>query len=167
MSAAPEDKPALILVTGSRAFTDQGLMDHALNQAWNEALGRGFNELVVVHGGARGADKLADGWARRRQNRGVTARRFTADWEGPCTRECTPGHRRPRTGGGDYCPAEGHRRNQRMVEHVLSQSAPGGVLCLVFLVEGVFSKGTQDCWRRIKSSCLPYRNFTGKAAVGR
>lgn len=156
------DRPALLLVTGSREFADRQLLDEALNQAWTEALSRGFRQLVVVHGGAKGADRLADRWALRRQQRGVLPRRFRADWEGPCTAECKPGHRRFRKGGGTYCPAEGNRRNQRMVEHVLAQAAPGGVLGIAFFVEGLACDGTHDCLRRIKAVGLPWREYTAE-----
>jgi hypothetical protein len=158
------EQPALLLVTGSRQFNDHRLLRNALDHAWTEAMGRGFNDLVVVHGGARGADLLAQEWAERRQARGVNWRIFRADWAGNCTAECAKDHRRPQRGGGTYCPAEGARRNQRMVEHVTAQAVPGGVLALVFLVPEVGgqqrNRGTHDCWRRIKAAGLPYRNFT-------
>jgi hypothetical protein len=161
-------EPAIVLVTGSRQFTDQQRLDQALNAAWNQALARGFTDLVVVHGGARGADKLADSWARRRQNRGVSSRCFRADWDGPCTAECKPGHRRPKR-GGTYCPAEGNRRNQRMVEHVLGVGVPGGVLALAFFVEGLPCDGTRDCLRRVKAAGLPFQELLQPTttAVGR
>lgn len=159
------ERPALLLVTGSRQFNDHKLIRGALDHAWSEAMGRGFNELVIVHGGARGADSLAQEWAERREARGVHWRIFRADWDGPCSAECQPGHRRAQRTGGTYCPSEGPRRNQRMVEHVTAQSVPGGVLALVFLVDGKPSHGTHDCWRRIKAAGLPYRNFTARQAV--
>lgn len=160
------EQPALLLVTGSRQFNDHNLIRNALDHAWTEALGRGFTQLVVVHGGARGADSLAQDWAERRAGRGVHWRVFRADWAGECTAECKPDHRKPQRGGGTYCPAEGTRRNQRMIDHVRAQAAPGGVLALVFLVPEVDgrtrNRGTHDCWRRIKAAGLPWRNFTAR-----
>jgi hypothetical protein len=165
VTARPQ--PALLLITGSRQFNDHVTFRNALDHAWSEALGRGFNELVVVHGGAKGADALAQDWAERRQARGVHWRRFPAEWDGPCTAECAKDHRRPKRGGGTYCPAEGTRRNQRMIDHVRAQAVPGGVLALVFLVPELNdgrtrNRGTHDCWRRIKAAGLPYRNFTAR-----
>lgn len=160
-------EPAIVLITGSRDYTNQQELDQALNAAWNEALARGFRELVVVHGAARGADRLADGWAKRRQARGVQARRFRADWNGPCGSECKPGHRRRKQHGGTYCPAEGNRRNQRMVEHVLGVAAPGGVLAIVCWVESSECRGTRDCLGRIEAAGLPYRELGVRPAVFR
>lgn len=163
-----QDKPALLLVTGSRKFLDHQLLDHAMNQAWVDLKHRGFEQLVVVHGAcAKGADHLADGWARRRADAGVTVRRFRisdADWAAPCTAACNHGPRRPRARGGSYCPMVGPLRNQDMVDHVVQQTAPHGALALVFTVridgEPVWSPGTKDCRERIERACLPYRVIT-------
>jgi hypothetical protein len=166
MTAQP--RPALLLVTGSRSLSDHGLVNRALDIAWQEALGRSFSELVVVHGGAKGADTIAQRWAERRQGRGVHWRRFPAEWDGPCTAECKPGHRRRQAhGSGSYCPSEGSRRNQRMVEHVTAQAVPGGALCLAFFLEGQPCRGTHDCLRRIMRAGLPFRRFTQRQAAVR
>lgn len=166
---ASEAKPALILVTGFRKLRDQQLVDHALNQAWADLKHRGFQWLVVIHGAcATGADRMADGWARRHANTGVTVRRFRIsdeDWTAPCRPECAHGPRKPRTHrGGTYCPMVGPLRNQDMVDHVVQQSAPHGALALVFTVRvdgrAVYSPGTMDCRSRIERACVPYRMLT-------
>jgi hypothetical protein len=56
----------LVIVTGSRNWTDRDAIDASLNlaQAASHANGR---TLVVMHGGASGADSLADLWCRTRR----------------------------------------------------------------------------------------------------
>jgi hypothetical protein len=65
-----------VLVTGSRAWADSGVVEGALDRLRAEH-GAG---LVVVHGACRsGADVLADRWALRH---GVAVERWPADWAG-------------------------------------------------------------------------------------
>lgn len=164
---AGEVRPALILVTGSRKVQSQQMVDHALNQAWADLQHRGFRQLIVVHGAAQGADRLADGWARRRASAGVSVRRFRIsdeDWAAPCTEACQHGGRKPRARGGTFCPMVGPLRNQDMVDHVVREQAPHGAMTLVFTVRvdgrPVYSPGTMDCRRRIERACLPFRVLT-------
>lgn len=62
-----------VLVCGGRDYSCReqlfAVLDHA--HAANPI-------LVLIHGAARGADMLADAWAR---NRGVAVNLFPADWE--------------------------------------------------------------------------------------
>jgi hypothetical protein len=48
-----------VLVCGGRDFDDVGLMISALDRLHTE---KSFT--VVIHGNARGADRMADAWAR-------------------------------------------------------------------------------------------------------
>ena len=50
---------ARLLITGSRYFNDAGLMSAAISDAVSTLRGFGFDRIVLVHGGARGADMLA------------------------------------------------------------------------------------------------------------
>jgi hypothetical protein len=69
--------------------------------------------VVLVHGAARGADSLADAWARSMP--GVAPEPHLASWQ-LCGPECPPGpHRKPGR-GGDYCPFAGPRRNAAMLQ---------------------------------------------------
>ena len=47
-----------LLVTGSRSWHDRDVMERALIEAWSELSGAG--PVVLVHGGARGADEMAE-----------------------------------------------------------------------------------------------------------
>lgn len=66
-----------VLVTGSRTFADAHAIDSALLNVWHDITQLG-GEMVVVHGHARGADRLADAWARRNN---ILVERHPADWD--------------------------------------------------------------------------------------
>ena len=77
--------------------------------------------LLVIEGGASGADRAARNWwdnSPAADPEAVNHRAFPADWSGPCVGApwCWPGHRRHRADGSDYCPSAGHRRNQAMAD---------------------------------------------------
>jgi len=137
-------KPARVLVTGSRNLTDADIVTHGL--AYAKAL---FSPrpIVIVHGGADGADSLAHELA---PTFGMTWERWPADWTGPCRPSCRPGHRRQRRDGADYCPAAGNYRNQEMVD-------AGAELVLAFPLGK--STGTRDCIRRAVAAKIPVRVY--------
>lgn len=56
----------VVLVTGSRDWTDEAAIARALEGA-----------TLVIHGGSGGADRIADDWARAE---GVKREVFRADW---------------------------------------------------------------------------------------
>lgn len=91
-----------ILVTGSRNWTDREVIRKALRDA-GQAAGRHPQGVVVVHGGARGADTIAGELAREF---GCMVEVHPAEW----TR---------------YGKAAGHRRNAKMV-------VAGADVCLAF-----------------------------------
>ena len=55
-----------VLVTGSRDWTNVEAVEEELNWAFVEHLSGDFysnrDEFIIVHGGARGADKIASDW---------------------------------------------------------------------------------------------------------
>lgn len=57
-----------VLVCGGRKFSDAELLFFVLDE---------IRPSIVVHGAAKGADALADLWARKR---GVPCRRYFAQW---------------------------------------------------------------------------------------
>jgi hypothetical protein len=57
------EKKMRILITGSRTWTDKVTIANAIREAWLVA-GRPYG-VVVVHGGARGADYIAGVYAKR------------------------------------------------------------------------------------------------------
>ncbi|GLI92362.1 DUF2493 domain-containing protein [Methylocystis echinoides] len=62
-----------VLVCGGRTYSDRVRLFAALDQLHQQ---HGFTQ--VIHGGAQGADQLAEVWARSRQ---IPYRRFGALWE--------------------------------------------------------------------------------------
>jgi predicted Rossmann-fold nucleotide-binding protein len=63
-----------VLVCGGRDYADRDRLNTELDRLRQE---RGF--CLVIAGGARGADTLAEEWAK---NRGVPCDVYRADWEG-------------------------------------------------------------------------------------
>lgn len=99
-------------------------------------------ELQVIEGGATGSDQ----WVREAcESLAIQHEREDADWVGPCDLGgmCRPGHRRPRRGGGTYCPEAGVRRNQ----HMLDRYDPPMVVALLDRPLAS-TKGTKDMMTR-------------------
>ena len=63
-----------LLVCGGRDFTDEG----ALTEALDIALERLGGEIIVIHGAAKGADLMAEAWAKKRQ---LNYMGFPAKWD--------------------------------------------------------------------------------------
>ena len=68
-------KPYRILITGSRDWQDRDTLNEAL--ADTVRLIPAHQEIVIVHGAARGADTMADQWARVY---GATVEAHPANW---------------------------------------------------------------------------------------
>ncbi|MEU7240256.1 DUF2493 domain-containing protein [Streptomyces sparsogenes] len=139
-----------VLVTGSRTWTDTDTIHNALVAAWTDAVEADYDGITVIHGGAAGADTIADQWARAHRSDGVQVKKYDADWEGPCTDTCPPNHRKARRDGTEYCPFAGHRRNQQMVD-----TAP-----VVLAFQRAGSTGTADCIRRAEKAGALVRRWT-------
>jgi hypothetical protein len=139
-----------VLGTGSREFTDRGLIDLVFMDCWHDATQLGADGIEVVEGEAGGADTLMREWA---EANGVVVDPVPAAWEA-CGPECPagPGHRRQRWDGSEYCLTAGHRRNQLMVDR-------GAAVAVGFLVPGLPCKGTRDCLRRAEAAGIPVRSF--------
>lgn len=152
------DRTAWILGTGSRTLIKGPLVADAMTDAWQRAQDRGFTRLVVVHGAAKGADSLFSNWCRPHAGGPVEEHQFPADWAAPCGPGCKRGHRRTRSIGGDYCPAQGSTRNGRMVDHVREYAVPGSVL-VIAAYDKPISFGTDDCVRRAKAAGFPVRRI--------
>mgnify|MGYP001605677901 CR=1 FL=1 len=70
------------LVTGSRDWLDEGVVYAALDAMWTGAIGGDYAGLIVVHGAAKGADRMAYRWYRSRARQGwaVAQEPHAADW---------------------------------------------------------------------------------------
>lgn len=124
-----------VLITGSRHFTDRALIAAALSQVAREHPGE---RLVVVHGDARGADRIAAAIAADFPDR-LEAEAHPAPWrraDGSCDRSA------------------GHRRNQQMVD-------AGAAVCLAFLhAPSAPNRGTESCVAKAVTAGIPVRSFT-------
>lgn len=141
-----------LLVTGSRSWTDRDAITDALDDAvdtfWPNS--DPDNEtIVLVHGDARGADRLAaEIWTKRWS---MPTEPHPADWTGPCRRTCRHGHRRVTAAGTDtICPAAGLYRNIEMVEL-------GADLVLAFILDS--SAGASQCARLAAKAGIEVRRI--------
>jgi hypothetical protein len=125
-----------ILITGSRTWDDRQFMLDAISDAVQEGNVWGF-PVVVVHGGARGADTLAGEIAREL---GFREEVHLAQWM-KHTDECPAWHT-----SGVACRMAGHRRNAEMV-------ALGADVCLAFIKDG--SKGATGCAELARLEGIP------------
>ncbi|KQO98890.1 SLOG family protein [Leifsonia sp. Leaf264] len=113
-----------VLITGSREIKQRSTVAAAITQTWVDF---GRQPLTVIHGNARGADKLAGQVAR--------------DNRGRATEEIHPAIWQPEGPNGPTDKLAGFTRNQKMVDL-------GADICLAFLKEGERNSGTRDCIRR-------------------
>jgi hypothetical protein len=140
-----------LLVTGSRSWTDRAKILAELDIARAE-LG---DDTVLVHGDARGVDRIAAHlwhceW-------GLPVEDHPADWCGPCRPECKPNHRRAKASGlPKVCPAAGMYRNADMV-------ALGADLLLAFILDE--SRGATGCVRLARKAGIPVRIFRASSAL--
>jgi hypothetical protein len=122
-----------ILITGSRVGIDQKMVWDELDSLYETQVSPG--RLVIVHGGAAGADTHANNWAwkqRRGGNFDVQIEVYPAQW-------------RPE---GVYIPSAGHQRNQKMVDL-------GADLVLCFIYNN--SAGATGCMRMAMKAGLEVR----------
>jgi hypothetical protein len=116
-----------ILITGSRDFKDYATVARGITVAIDELrdLLKIDNEIVVIHGAARGADSLAEEFVNKSEQffkaRDIVIRseRHHADWK-------------------KHGRAAGPLRNQEMVDS-------GANICVAFFQEGAGNRGTTHC----------------------
>lgn len=132
------DQVRRILITGSRDWQDRTKVWNALNQELQQ-----FGAVTIVHGGARGADDIADRWAWGMAQAGyaVMVEKHMADWDGLGKRA-------------------GVVRNQIMVD-------AGADVCHAFPLNE--SVGTRHCMARAMAAGISvvnhgYEPFTSQAA---
>lgn len=130
-----------VLCCGSRDFADLHMIETELALVAEHSAPDPL--LVVIEGGAKGADSIARGWAARCRARysaqrtvHVQALTFSADWE-------------------RYGKAAGPVRNQQMID----DGAPE--LVIAFVNKALEdSRGTWDMVQRAQAAGIPYRVLT-------
>ncbi len=146
---------ALIGLTGSRDYPHRGRLEDTLLDVWHDALQDGYTGIELMHGCADGYDTHGGNWAHRN---GILVRERPADWEGPCGRECRPGHRRRNRRGIEFCPQAGHRRNQQMVDEQPVLFVAGVMRCTAAKCARKAphnTHGATDCMRRAEAAGIP------------
>jgi hypothetical protein len=130
--AVQKDHPYRVLVTGSRDWPDERVVWNELDDAYENRFSRG--EMIIVHGGAKGADWMAHRWARISHEGGLLVRQevHPARW-----------HQ-----NGAFVRSAGHQRNVRMVEL-------GADLVLCFIRN--HSAGATGCMRAAMKAGLEVR----------
>lgn len=132
------------LVCGGREFNDQTMFDSAMGDLLRL---RGC-PTVVIHGDARGADRMAGEWARRMAIEPIP---FPAKWTDLSHPDAVI---RVRKDGSRYDAKAGHRRNQQMLDEgkpALVVAFPGGA-------------GTADMVRRARAADIDVAEI--RAALG-
>lgn len=157
-------REGFLLVTGSRSAPPwlQAEVHLRLGELSEDArLNHGVQRLTVVHGNASGVDWEARLWAHRDRGWPIGHKPFPAPWKAPCDPErCTPGHRRQRADGTDYCPAQGSYRNGTMVEYVLQRyHVLGAWVQVAAFYRMPNSAGTLDCVRQARARGLPVLEY--------
>lgn len=116
-----------ILVTGSREFTDSVCMSDAISAEFDDE-----QQLIVINGGARGADRIADDLSRRSPY--ITPVIVPADWDNLERWEAGP------------------RRNRHMLD-----LEPDVVLA--FFKHGAGNRGTSNCVKAAQDRGIPVKEF--------
>ena len=110
-----------VIIAGSRMFSDYEKMKRLVVSFVDG------NDIEVVSGGCRGADKFGELLAKEMN---WSVKRFPADWKA-------------------YGKAAGCIRNKHMAEYA--------DICLLFPVEGAENKGTKNMMREaVKAKCKTY-----------
>lgn len=123
-----------VLVTGDRNYTDVETIGGALERVqvmWNEPGEHIGNYPTIIHGGATGADTIAQVLA---EWMGFPTEGYAADWK-------------------RYGRAAGPIRNQQMLD-------TGVDLCLAFHNDLENSKGTLDMVTRCQEAGVPVRLYS-------
>jgi TP901 family phage tail tape measure protein len=118
-----------LLITGSREFKDTAKMEEALSFAAQQAAGR---PMTLVHGDARGADRLAEEVAKRILPADTKIEKHPADWS---------------QGKG-----AGMARNSEMVKATAD-------LVLAFFVKGIEARGTGDTVKKAEEAGYKVAKF--------
>lgn len=130
-----------VLITGSRTWSDWDRIREALTSV-RDSYGIIREDIVVVHGDARGADRMA---GRIATELGMKVEHHPADWQNhdaSCRSGCG--------NGKGYCQRAGYRRNAEMV---LTQPD----LCLAFIKDG--SRGATQCAELAEKAGIPVLRY--------
>lgn len=138
-------KSLVVIACGSRHWTDRELIALELNKVVTQ---NPDFFIIIVEGGAKGADRLAGQWAAKARQRGVGWLRISAEWAVHHPDWCFGGWCAARR----FCAGAGPRRNQSMLDYALGADAQ---YVLAFKDDFDLSSGrggTEDMVRRAKQA---------------
>lgn len=154
-----------ILVTGSRDWSDAGVLGEALYTVINDS---SADEFTIVHGKCpRGADQMTTEFCESeavwfdQMGQVLAVEPHPAIWDS-CGHDCPQKPHRVLKRPGDvdhpghlpdYCPKAGPRRNRAMV-------ARGADVCVAFLKRGAANYGTTGCVNLAKAAGIDVRPWT-------
>lgn len=134
-----------VIIAGSRGFNDYKLLCEVMDVYLHDKM----DDIEIVSGTAKGADRLGERYARDRKYK---ISRFPANWKN-LTR---PGAIIRENGFGKYDSGAGHFRNKKMAEHADA--------AVVFLQPGATNKGSMNMYETMdelgKPSMLVNENKT-------
>lgn len=118
-----------LLVCGSRKWEERTPIERELGQLVSDVAIGGEDDVRVLHGGARGADKLAGAVA---EAMGLRVKVMEADWRqhDPAWCRCS----RQQMAERGYCAMAGHKRNRAMLDLLLARRADGALVSVMAFV---------------------------------
>jgi hypothetical protein len=131
-----------VLICGSRHWQDRGPIESALLDIHRKTAVFGGGPLVVIHGAAEGADRIAQEVC---DVHGIACEPYPAEWAVHAKGWCRCAWR------GPTCLSAGPRRNERM----LREGKPGYVIAFHDDISG--SRGTRDMVNRARRAGIPTR----------
>lgn len=136
-----------LLVCGSRKWEERKPIERELSQLVNDVSLGGENDVRVLHGGARGADKLAGAVA---EAMGLRVKVMEADWptHDPAWCRCS----RQQMAERSYCAMAGHKRNRAMLDLLLARRADGAPVSVMAFVAAAKLEGSPGTHNIVSSA---------------
>lgn len=132
----------IIMVTGSRTFSDAQLANAALSAALTILDAGDGDDIRLLHGAARGADSICRDLAAAR---GITTTAFEPQW---------------RDDRGRFIRSAGFKRNEQMVNHAIVESSrtPHGKAIVIAMPtcaedDAGDAKNSVGTWHAVRSAC--------------
>lgn len=132
-------KGLVVIGCGGRDIKDENLIEEAI-------IASGFEIAQIVHGGARGADKLFEAWAKKNK---IKIQPFPADWDDLTAPDAKIKERKNPWNGEieQYNANAGFSRNSEMAEY----AAKSGCGACIAVIGGA---GTEDMIKKAKEKGL-------------
>lgn len=127
-----------VIIAGDRECNDYDALERAI-------MASGFKITEVISGGARGADKLGEMWAKAHK---IPVKVFAANWDNIKAKGAKV---KINSWGQKYNANAGFDRNEDMAEYAAKDSDGGGLIAMQLSGD---TNGTQDMIKRAKKHGL-------------